>query len=50
MESCTARYSEWRRQLVGSWALPSLAFETIYYLGYTLKQVVWFGLVLYAEL
>ena len=36
-----------RRQLVGTWARAPLAFERIFFsLGYTLKRVVWFGLVL----
>ena len=40
------RKKQWRRQLVGTWArAPPLAFERIFSLGYTLKQV-WFGLVL----
>jgi len=37
---------QWRRQLVGTWARDPLAFESIFSLGYTLKQVDWFGLVL----
>jgi len=35
--------SQWRRQLVGTWARAPLAFENIF--RYTLKQVFWFGLV-----
>ena len=41
---------QWRRQLVGTWARAPLAFERIFSLGYTLKQVVWFRLVLYKTL
>ena len=36
--------TQWRRQLKAR-TCP-LAFERIFSLGYTLKQVVWFGLVL----
>jgi len=38
--------AQWRRQLVGTWARAPLAFERFFSLGYRLKQVVWFGLVL----
>ena len=39
---------QWRRQLVGTWArAPPWRLREFFSLGYTLKQLVWFGLVLY---
>ena len=41
-------WSQWRRQLVGTWARapPPWRLREFFSLGYTLKHVVWFGLVL----
>ena len=41
-------WDQWRRQLVGAWARapPPWRLREFFSLGYTLKQVVWFDLVL----
>jgi len=40
------RLAQWRLQVVGTWARAPWRLREFFSLGYTLKQVVWFGLVL----